>query len=144
MNGSPPIEWRVHLKSPPELAFDFWATDQGRESFWAERSAGTERGFQLEFINAEAVEVDVLEAVRRRRLVFRYFGGSTVTVTFAAALDGGTELLLVETGVPADCYDENRAGWVSVLLTLKAAADHGVDLRGHDPQRTWEQRYVDN
>jgi hypothetical protein len=39
---------------------------------------------------------------------------------------------------------ETRAGWVSVLLALKAAADHGVDLRNHDPARTWETGYADN
>lgn len=79
MTGSPPIEWRLHLKSSPELVFDHWATDQGRESFWAERSAGTERGFQLEFINGEALEVDIVEASRPQRFTFRYFRGSTVT-----------------------------------------------------------------
>lgn len=65
-------------------------------------------------------------------------------MTLAAAADGGTDLLLVEEDVPAEAVEENRAGWVSVLLTLKAAADHGMDLRGHDPQRTWHQGYVDN
>jgi hypothetical protein len=33
---------------------------------------------------------------------------------------------------------------VSVLLALKAAADFGVDLRNHDPARTWWQGYCDN
>jgi hypothetical protein len=37
-----------------------------------------------------------------------------------------------------------NAGWVSVLLGLKAAADHGVDLRNHDAARTWSQGYCDN
>jgi hypothetical protein len=36
------------------------------------------------------------------------------------------------------------AGWVSVLLALKAAADFRVDLRSHDPQRTWSQGYADD
>jgi hypothetical protein len=36
------------------------------------------------------------------------------------------------------------AGWVSVLLALKAAADFGIDLRNHDPARTWNKGYVDN
>ncbi len=34
-------------------------------------------------------------------------------------------------------------GWVSWLLTLKAAADFDVDLRNSSPGRTWGQRYVD-
>jgi hypothetical protein len=36
------------------------------------------------------------------------------------------------------------AGWVSVLLALKAAVDFGVDLRNHDPERTWSTGFVDN
>ena len=53
---------------------------------------------------------------------------------------GGTDLTLIST-------DEDRktfAGWVSVLLSLKAAADFGVDLRNHDPARSWRYGYADN
>lgn len=32
----------------------------------------------------------------------------------------------------------------SVLLALKAFVDHDVDLRNHDPTRTWDQGYCDN
>ena len=39
---------------------------------------------------------------------------------------------------------ENRAGWVSVLLGLKAWADFGVDLRTHDAARSWAAGFVDN
>jgi len=39
---------------------------------------------------------------------------------------------------------EPCAGRVSVLLALKAAVDHGVDLRNHDRERTWVQGYADN
>ena len=49
---------------------------------------------------------------------------------------GGTDLTLTETGVPSEWRKENLAGWVSVLLALKAAVDHGVDLRVHDTSRT--------
>jgi hypothetical protein len=46
--------------------------------------------------------------------------------------------------VPDEWHAEVNAGWVSVLLALKAAADHGVDLRNHDAARTWSQGYCDN
>lgn len=36
------------------------------------------------------------------------------------------------------------AGWVSVLMAMKAAVDHGVDLRTHDESRTWGDGYADN
>lgn len=39
---------------------------------------------------------------------------------------------------------EMAAGWVSVLMAMKAAVDHGVDLRNHDESRTWGDGYADN
>jgi hypothetical protein len=30
-----------------------------------------------------------------------------------------------------------------VLFPFKAAADFGVDLRNHDPSRSWDQGYAD-
>ena len=56
----------------------------------------------------------------------------------------GTDLRLHETGVPSNAVHENEAGWVSVLMNLKARADHEVDLRNHDRSCTWDQGYADN
>ena len=39
--------------------------------------------------------------------------------------------------------DELLAGWLNVLLPLKAACDFGIDLRNHDPARTWDRSFVD-
>jgi hypothetical protein len=66
-------------------------------------------------------------------------------VLFELAEDGkgGTDLTLTNSEVPADEYEQMLAGWLNVLLPLKAAADFGIDLRNHDPCRTWEERYVD-
>jgi hypothetical protein len=33
--------------------------------------------------------------------------------------------------------DRKLRGWIQVMLCLKAAVDHNVDLRNHDPSRTW-------
>jgi hypothetical protein len=59
------------------------------------------------------------------------------------AEDGGTDLLLTEEGVAGGSREDNRAGWVTVLLTLKAAVDFRVDLRSGDHGRTWQDGYVD-
>jgi uncharacterized protein YndB with AHSA1/START domain len=138
------IEWRLHLHSPPEAIFDFWATNKGREQFWAERSRESPAGFTLEFVNGQTIDVELVESRRPEHFAFRYFSGSTVTVSFVPDGAGGCDLHLVENELPETEYSENRAGWVSVLLALKAAADFGVDLRGHDPERSWDQGYADN
>ncbi len=137
----PPIEWRLHLRSSPQEAFAMWASDRGRELFWAERSQATASGFRLDFLSGEALDVELLESAPGARFAFRYFGGSTVAIDFRPDGSGGCELQLVETD-PEDPW-ENHAGWVSVLLAFKAAADFGIDLRSHDRGRSWDRKYVD-
>jgi hypothetical protein len=56
---------------------------------------------------------------------------------------GGTDLSLTESGVSEMEVMENLPGWVRVLMSLKAAVDFGVDLRNREPERQWEQGYVD-
>ena len=118
-------------------------TDAGRESFWARRSRSLPQGFELEFIDGEALSVRVYEATEPARMVFAYFGDSRVTVELAGDSHGGCDLRLVEEAMPPAEHLENYAGWVSVLLTCKAAVDFGVDLRSHDQRRTWSHRYID-
>ena len=139
----PPIDWRVHFRSSPAAVWNAWTTDAGRESFWARKSRPLHEGFALEFINGDTLAIHVYEATEPSRLVFGYFGDSRVTVELAGDDDSGCDLRLVEKAVPPAEHLENYAGWVSVLLTCKAAVDFGIDLRSHDPRRTWNGRYVD-
>ncbi|MGZ8284596.1 MAG: SRPBCC family protein [Allosphingosinicella sp.] len=135
------IDWRVHFAAPPETVWQAWTTDSGRERFWAETSRGGEGEFDLIFVNGEALRVEGVEARAPELLVFRYFGGSTVTLDLAPDGSGGCDLRLREVGAPEPL--ENYAGWVSVLLACKAAVDFGIDLRSRDPARSWDSGYVD-
>lgn len=137
----PEIDWRVHFASAPEAVWRAWTTDEGRKRFWAETSSGDEPGFELRFVNGEALRVELVEARPPERLVFRYFGGSTVTLDLSPDGEGGCDLRLREEGAPDPV--ENNAGWVSVLLACKASVDFGVDLRSHDPDRSWDEGFVD-
>jgi hypothetical protein len=62
----------------------------------------------------------------------------------AGRWSGGTGLTLTDTGVSPLDRTEVIAGWVSVLMALKAAVDFGVDLRTHDPMRNWDSGFVEN
>ena len=143
MPGTEPIEWRLHLRSSPEAAFDFWTSDAGRARFWSETSRATAAGFELAFVNGQSLDVEVVEAERPGAFAFRYFGGSLVTLRFEPDGSGGCDLLLREEGVPAAEFLDNHAGWVSVLMGFKAAIDFDIDLRSHDSARTWDERFVD-
>jgi uncharacterized protein YndB with AHSA1/START domain len=137
------VRWRIHLRAAPQAVFAALATDAGRARFWAESAAERDGVLQFRFSNGQRLDAPILAMDAPRRFRVAYFGGSTATFDLAPDGAGGTDLTLTETDVPVGELEQNRAGWISVLLSLKAAVDHGVDLRNHDPARTWEQGYVD-
>lgn len=138
------IRWRLHLRAPVETVYQALATAQGRASFWAERAEAHDGVIHFVFPNHLTWEGAILEADPPRRFVVRYYGGSVAAFTLTSDEAGGTELVLTDAGVPAADRAEVSAGWVSVLLALKAAVDFGVDLRGHDARRHWDAGYVEN
>jgi uncharacterized protein YndB with AHSA1/START domain len=140
---TPEIVWRLHLTAPRQRVFELLATDHGRASFWAQRTEQEGDEILFHFPNGETLRIRILESTPFERFSLTYFDGSMVTFELHDT-GASTDLVLRESGVPADQISDNRAGWVSVLLNLKARADHGIDLRNHDPRRTWSEGYVDN
>jgi uncharacterized protein YndB with AHSA1/START domain len=133
--------WRLFLKSSRERVWKALVESEQHCKYWCEASKQTAQGFELRFINGQVASVSIVSADENRILAFEYFG-SRVTITLQPAA-GGIELALVNEGVPAGEWPEVYAGWLNVLLPLKAWVDFGIDLRNHDPKRTWEQHYVD-
>jgi uncharacterized protein YndB with AHSA1/START domain len=138
------VQWRLHLKSSPSAVFEMLTSNQGRSRFWAESTAEVDGKVLFRFSNGQEWCGKIIEQTAPRRFVIEYFGGSIATFELCDDAYGGTELNLRDAGVPAEHRMEVIAGWASVLLALKAAVDFGVDLRNHDPQRTWDDGYVDN
>lgn len=141
----PPVRWKLHLAATPTAVFDLLTTDAGRERFWAERSATRGKTFTLTFPGKEKVRCPIIKNISPRFFAFRYFDGTLVEFSLKQTRRGGTELELTEAGHRTKAHrTENHAGWIQVLLCLKAAADHGVDLRNHDSRRTWSHGYCEN
>jgi uncharacterized protein YndB with AHSA1/START domain len=136
------IRWRMHIPVPPERVFTALDSDEGRASFWAESAIETAGTIEFRFINGYTCRGRVLE--RRRPCLFTidYMGGP---VRFELSSDGsgGTDLLLTQEGIGRDDWNEVHAGWLNVLFPLKAWLAHGVDLRNHDRQRSWDDGYAD-
>lgn len=141
---APEVVWRMHLRSAPERVYEALSTDAGRATFWAESAVETDGVIDFRFANGFEWAGTILETDPPRRYVVDYVDHSRTTFTLDLAPGGGTDLTVTDREVPARYHLEVHAGWVSVLLTLKAAVDFGVDLRNHDPGRTWDQGYVDN
>jgi hypothetical protein len=138
------ISWRLHLQSPPDAVYDMVATDQGRARFWAESVVETEGIIHFIFPNRLTWQGRILERRPPRHFKVEYFGHSETTFEFADDGAGGTDLTLTDAGMPEVDKTEVIAEWVSVLLALKAAVDFGVDLRNHDPRRTWDEGFAEN
>jgi len=112
------------------------ATDDGRARFWAESAVETDGVMDFRFPDGLTWRSKVLENSPPRRYAVEYFGGTTVTFELLDDGTGGTDLTLTHAGVASEDRAEVVAGWVSVLMALKAAVDFSVDLRNHDPRRT--------
>ena len=138
------ITWRLHLRASPREVFEMWATEEGRARFWAETAAETDGCIDFSFPNGLKWRAKILNKSAYRQLQIVYIDNSITTIDLAEDGHGGTELLLTDTGVATDARTEVIAGWVSVLMSLKGAVDFGVDLRNHDPLRTWDQGYVES
>lgn len=120
------------------------ATDAGRARFWAEEAPLREERIKFRFPNGAVWSARVLKDEPPRRFSLEYYGGTVTTFELNSDGQGGTDLKLTDEGVRSDHRADVVPGWVSVLLALKAAVDAEVDLRNHDPTRTWDQGYVDN
>jgi hypothetical protein len=144
VSGEHATTWRLHLRADPDHIFAPLATEEGRNRFWTEGSAEHDGVIQFRIPNGAGLASTVVESVSPTRYAIAYFGGRIVSFDLESDGQGGIDLTMTEEGVPPEEWAEQSAGWLSVLLNLKAAADFGVDLRNHDPARIWDQGYVDN
>jgi uncharacterized protein YndB with AHSA1/START domain len=132
----------MHIPAPPETVFAALDSDEGRASFWAESAVEVDGWIEFRFVNGYACRCKMLERRPPQRLAIDYIGGAA---RFELAPDGagGTDLLLTQEGIGAEEWNEVHAGWLNVLFPLKAWLAYGVDLRNHDPERSWDQGYAD-
>jgi len=137
-----PIRWRMHLAVPPEKVFAALDSDEGRAAFWAESAIEVDGQIEFRFIDGYETSSRILEREPPHLFSIEYMGGP---VRFELADDGsgGMDLLLTHEGVAVEEWNEIHAGWLNVLFPLKAWVTWGVDLRNHDPERSWNQGYAD-
>ena len=144
MSSSESVQWNIHLSAPPEDVFRFLTTDEGRAKFWAESAVEQDGVIHFVFSSGFKWQGQILEQDPPHIFALEYIDNSQTTFSLSRDESGGTDLTLTDQGIAPEYYPEVKAGWVSVLMNLKAVADFGVDLRNHDSTRTWRQGYADN
>lgn len=137
------IRWKVHFISSPEMVFAALATDSGRARFWAEAAPEVDGLITFHILNYEPFSGRIL--FRREPTLFKLeYYGTVVEFSLSGDGCGGTDLSLVATDVDESIRMEMVAGWVSVLMAMKGAVDHNIDLRNHDRSRAWGTGFLDN
>lgn len=137
------IEWKVHFKSSRTEVYESLSTDQGRAKFWAEEAIEKDGYIEFYILNYQRYRARILSAIPPRHFKLEYFG-TEVAFELLETEDGGTDLILSATTPSEQVKFEMTAGWVSVLMAMKAAVDFGVDLRNHHEDRVWDKGYLDN
>ena len=137
------VSWKLHLKSNPKTVFELLTTDEGRASFWAEKAAEYEGIIRFRFPNGQHYDGCILKRNPYHEFQLDYFN-SIVEFQMESAENEGTELLLINQNLPENDFAEVSAGWVSVLMNLKAVADFQCDLRNHNTNKTWDEGYANN
>ena len=137
------IEWKVHFVSPIEKVYEFLTTDSGRGKYWAEETK-EENGFiDFSILNYPKYKSKIIEKKPQKLFRLEYFG-TDVTFELIETDDKGTDLHLTALTPNETIKNEMTAGWVSVLMAMKGAVDFEIDLRNHNPERVWENGYLDN
>ena len=144
LQNSTDITWRLRLRSSLNEVYQMLSTNEGRARFWAESAIETDRAIDFVFPNGLRWRGRIVEQIPPKRYVVEYIGGSITSFDLEDDGSGGAVLTLRDVGVRAEEWEEVMAGWVSVLMALKAAVDYGIDLRNHDARYSWEEGYVEN
>lgn len=136
------IQWKVHFSSPIERVYTALSTDEGRATYWAEKTVRDGDQITFYFTDYPAEPCPVLREEPPHLFSLSYFGTET---TFTLQKEGGGTILHLKARVPDKAMrEEMMSGWVSVLLAMKAAVDHGVDIRNHNANYSWQQGFADN
>jgi uncharacterized protein YndB with AHSA1/START domain len=110
------IRWKLHLKSSPQAVYEALSTNEGRAGFWAESAVEEDGVIHFVFPNGAEWNGRILENEPPRGFKVEYYGGSITTFELSPDGAGGTDLTLIDEGVPAEDRSEVIAGWISVFV----------------------------
>ncbi len=153
-----PRDWsqftlRIAIKASPAKLFRAWTHAKTVSAWFTEKTEmvpKTGGRVYFEWAAGDKFETNFISVVKNRRIIFP-FGtkGEEVEVKFRK--DGrGSICELHQYNMPTSPkskWEMHRGclqGWTFFLANLKAYLEHGVDLRGHDPKKSYRQDYINS
>lgn len=144
---------RIQIKASVERVFAAWTNDRIVSKWFTEKTVIEPRKggrIYFEWVAGDKLDTKVIAIAKNRKFVFPFGSkGEEVSVTFKK--DGREtlcELHQYNMGTdPTSKWNMHRGciqGWTFFLANLKAYLEHGVDLRGHDPKRSYKQDYINS
>ncbi len=137
------IHWKLHFSSSVDKVYKALTTDEGRSAFWAESAPEIDEHVHFNILNYPTYESKILDRRENEYFKIEYFG-TEVKFTLRESKKGGTILNMFAYVTDIELKEEMTAGWISVLMAMKAFVDFGVDLRNHSEIHSWSQGFVDN
>ncbi|MDX9856548.1 MAG: SRPBCC domain-containing protein [candidate division Zixibacteria bacterium] len=144
---------RIEIAAPAQRVFRAWTHAADLSAWFAEKAESEpEKGgrLYLEFIGGDKADLRFVQ-LRKPGLVSFTFGPAVDLVTVRIkSIKNGCICELEQTGMktgPKDRVHTHmgcKTGWVFFLTSLKAYLEHGIDLRSHNPRRTYNQSYVNS
>ena len=153
-----PYDWsqftlRIVVAAPVSRVFEAWTKDRIVSKWFTEKTKiGPTKGGVVHFEWAAGDKWDTTVTAISKNRYFQFpFGtkGEQVKVSFKKA-GKGTICEIHQFGMKTGAQDKAvmhlgcTQGWTFFLANLKAYLEHGIDLRAHDPKRSYRQKYVNS
>lgn len=158
MTLKPKHDWskftlRIFIKAPVSKVFKAWIDDTQVSKWFTEKTViEPKKGGRIyfEWTAGDKFETTVTSIVKDKSFLFP-FGNKGEEVKVAFKKEGrGCICELYQYNMkttPESKWVMHRGciqGWTFFLANLKAWLEHGLDLRGHDPKKSYKQDYINS
>ncbi len=153
-----PFDWtrfylKIAINASPEKVFRAW-TYAPEISKWftvkTEFEAKKNGRIYFEWLGGDKMNDKVIAITKNRRLVIP-FGTKGEKVEITVTKDGkGSICTLTQYDMKTTTKDKInmhmgcKQGWTFFLANLKSYLEHGIDLRSHNPKRSYREHFINS
>ena len=144
---------RIYIKASPARVFQAWTDDKIVTKWFTVKTVIEPKKngrLYFEWLAGDKMEARVNSIVKNKKFVFPFGSkGEEVAVTFKK--DGqGCICELRQYNMKTSDTDKWRMhrgciqGWTFFMTNLKSYLEHGIDLRSHDPGKSYKKDFVNS